>query len=60
MRTRDILTNRPKNMGRLEGPATNSSKKKIVLPAKTTIKKMRAASFFKDENILAKVISPLS
>ena len=47
-------------MGRLEGPATNSSKKKIVLPAKTTIKRIRAASFFKDENIPAKVISPLS
>jgi len=59
MKTRDILTNRPKNIGRLEGPATNSSKKKIVHPAKTTIKSMKAASFFKDESIPAKVISPV-
>jgi hypothetical protein len=59
MKTRDISTNRPKNMGRLVGPATNSSKNKIVLPAKTTMKSMKAASFFKDENMPAKVIPPV-
>jgi hypothetical protein len=59
MKTRDISINRSKNMGRLVGPATNSSKNKIVLPAKTTMKSMKAASFFKDENMPAKVIPPV-
>ena len=46
-------------MGRLVGPATKSSKNKMVIAAKTTMKSMKAASFFKDENIPAKAILPV-
>ena len=58
-KTRDISINRSKNIGRLVGPATKSSKNKMVLAAKTTMKSMKAASFFKDENMPAKVILPV-
>lgn len=45
-------------MGRLVGPATKSSKNKIVLAAKTTMKMMKAASFFSELNMPAKGILP--
>jgi hypothetical protein len=59
MKTKDIPINLSKNMGRFVCPATKSSKNKMVIAAKTTIKSMKAASFFMDENIPAKVILPV-
>ena len=46
-------------MGRFVSPATKNSKNKMVLAAKITMKIMKAVSFFKDENMLAKVILPV-
>ena len=52
-------TNRSKNIGRFVGPATKSSKIKMVLTARTTMKIMKAASFFNESNMPAKGILPL-
>ena len=60
MKTKDMSTTRSKNMGRFVGPATKSSKNRMVLAAKITMKIMKAASFFKDENMPAKVILPVA
>ena len=59
MKTRDISTNLSRNIGRFVGPAKKRSKNKMVPAAKTMMKSMKAASFFKDENRLAKDILPL-
>lgn len=59
MKTRDISTKRSKNIGRFVGPAKKRSKNKIVPAAKRIMKSMNTASFFKDENRLAKEFLPV-
>ena len=59
IKTMEMSTKRCKNDGRFMVPATKISKNRMVLAAKITMKSMKAASFFKDENRLAKDILPL-
>lgn len=58
MKTKDMSTNRWKKLGRFVGPATKSSKNKMVIAAKTTIKIRKATNFLKEPNMPAKEILP--
>ena len=58
MKTKDMPINLSRNRGKFVGPATKSSKNRRVLAAPITIKSINAASFFMDDNRLAKVILP--